>query len=414
MLCALGSSQSRLEITTNTPQVYDPHFSCDIRKLQKNRVITERMLTELMTSTDEDIKVVAKGQLTEVLPTGNRDARNRWSSKRTRSLSSLGELKAPYRERYPVNRQVDRGRKSPNPWLNVDMNDLYLRESYPPELLSDDEKQSQSSLGQSSVVRKSLDISSGTISTTQSQGDSESQEVLEYWKHQYEKTQCESEKLGEKLKNMPSVAETLSRISFSKPGVSRRSSETLCGSIFSPRESSLEGLEGISVRIIENDFSCWREEELEMITRDIDKFEHRINETRTKIKDLQLESLNVLTTEMTGKTCYPVKGTDTLSYLEIDKKIGRLEDESDELKSKRRAAVSSLQSKMVENIFFNKEKELSPLLPIHKPKGSSASMLYESQNTPSSFHVPIHNSSQFSRVRASSESESSDVEKSST
>jgi len=213
---------------------------------------------------------------------------------------------------------------------------------------------------------------------------------------------------------MPSLSVALNRNSFSKPDVSRRSSESLYGSPFSPRESSLDGLEGISSRTSENNFSCYREEEIEMITRDIDKFEHKINDTRTKIKELRLESLNILTTEMTEKTCDPVKGTDKLSYLEINQKICRLEDESHELKSKRRAAISRLQSKMVENIWFNKEKELPPLLPIHMQKGYSPSMLYESKNTPSSSDLPIHNWSQFSILAASSESESSEVEKSST
>merc|ERR1719233_1527717 len=105
--------------------------------------MTERELAELMTSTDEDTKVFAKDLLTEILPTSNHDAINRWSPKRTRSLSSLDGLIAPYGERHPVYRLVDRRRKSTHPQLNVNTNDRNFQESYSPELLSDDEKLSQ-------------------------------------------------------------------------------------------------------------------------------------------------------------------------------------------------------------------------------------------------------------------------------
>jgi len=150
-----------------------------------------------------------------------------------------------------------------------------------------------------------------------------------------------------------------------------------------------------------------------LITRDIDKFEDKLNAMKTKIRELRGEAVIILTKENSEKNC-AAKETDSLSYLEIEQKICQLEDESHELESKRREAVSRLQNKMVGNILGKEQKDLLPLLPTPMPEDLSASVNSESQDIQTSFEVQTAESSPFSRPATSSDTEASEVEESST
>jgi len=184
-------------------------------------------------------------------------------------------------------------------------------------------------------------------------------------------------------------------------------------SIFSI-ESSFGWEEDTTLQTFQNYILDLKEEEL--ISRDIDMLEQKINETRTKIRRLRGDSVTILTTEMSDLEidCDQGNVKDSLSFLEIEQEVCRLEDESHELERKRREAVSRLENKMLGNILGIEKKELLPLIPTPMPEGLSASMLFESRATLTSFDVPNIESSQISRLPTSSETEISEVGESST
>jgi len=389
----------------------DPSSSSqELISLTDNEITT--MLEQLMSSQGKDIKAVVKRLLTEVRPTADHDARQTRREARARSLPSREELIEPYCERYPAKRFIYRELESSNPQLNVDINNEYLL-SYLPEFVSDDEKVSKTPRELLSTVPIALmDFVSGERSITEYEADDEHKDVLEYSKLQFEKTRRKSEQFSKRVKSMRSLSDILNTISHSKPGVPHRSTDTLNISVFSVTESSLEGQEEIpcQCQTLESDFSNTNEEDLAVITTDIDKFEQKINEIKAMIRELREESVIILTTENSENACDSAKVTGALSYLEIEQKICQLEDENNELESKRREAVSRLQKQIVGNFLGKERKDLLPLLPIPMPEEIS----FESKVTPTQFDVAPAESNQFSGVATSSETEASEVQEPST
>jgi len=374
------------------------------------------VLARLMASDDKKIKALGKRLFTEaVLPAANPGVSN-MQKPRTRSLATVEQLTSP-KLHYPVYGHVDREYKQSQLQPDDNINDDYSPDGSPSLLLSDEEEHSNENF---EFFRKaptgSQDKNSEKI-MTELQSEHEIQEVLEYSKLYLEKTLRKSAIFCEKLKNMPSLSETLNKISSTKNVSLRSGCTTPNGSIYSITESSLEGEEETALQTLENEIPDSHEEELGMISRVIDEFEQKINETRTKIRQLRRESVNMLTKEMSNSSSEKNSETDivpeALSYLEIEQMISQLEDESHELEIKRREALSSLQKKMLVNIMNTEQKQLLPLVPIPMPKRISASMGYEHQNLTSS-EVSASNSSRFSRRSQSSEAEASNVKESST
>jgi len=301
------------------------------------------LLKRLMSSEDKEINIVAKRLNAEaVIPATNPDKRNVLRDRRTRSLTSLEQLKAPQFEHYPVYDRNDSNRK----WIYAtperNINDDCLTDNTPLSIDCTDKKLSRMNLDSPSTVTEiSQDISSGANSPHNKQAD---QGILEiYSKLQFEKTRLQRAGFSEKLKNMQSLSYTLSKISLAKPKEWIR---------FPVAEFSSEEEEAIARETHKNLEVL--EDELGIITMDIDKFEQKINEIRAKISQLRGESVNILIKEITGKL------KDALSYLEIEENISRLENESHELEIKRRAAVVRLQNKMLGDTFGADQKKLLP------------------------------------------------------
>jgi len=374
------------------------------------------VLARLMASDDKKIKALGKRLFTEaVLPVANPGVSN-LPKPRTRSEATLDQLMSP-KFRYPAYEHVDREYKKSQLQPDDNINDDDSPDGSPSPLHSDDEEHSNENFEHFSRAPTGSPGKNSEKIMTEQQTEHEIQEVLEYSKLYLEKTLRKSAIFCEKLKNMPSLSETLNKISSNKNVRLRSSCTTPNNSSFSITESSLDGEEETALQTFENDSPDLHEEELGMISRVIDEFEQKINETRTKIRQLRRESVNILTTEMSNsnseKNYETDKVTEALSYLEIEQMISQLEDESHELEIERREALSRLQKKMLVNIMTTEQKQLLPLVPIPMPKKISASMRYEPQIlTPS--EVCASNSSQFSRLSKSSEAEASDVEESST
>merc|ERR1712061_24716 len=121
-----------------------------------------------------------------------------------------------------------------------------------------------------------------------------------------------------------------------------------------------------------------------IITRDIDQFELKIYETKTKIREHRLAMVNMLDYEISGMASNPVNGLNAFSLLEIEQTICQLEGKRHELEKKRQEAVSRLQNNIMEKTFG---KELLPLIPIHMTTGFSTSIPLECQAGLSSFDV---------------------------
>jgi len=202
---------------------------------------------------------------------------------------------------------------------------------------------------------------------------------------------------------MPSFLETLSTISCS--------SEKQLKSLSLPTESSFKGQEEITLSKFENYIPNLTEADLGMITREIDKFEQRINELRAEIRRFRRESINMLTTEKSDfeMNCDKDVVTGALSYLEVEQAICRLEKETRELESKRQEAISRLQNKMLGNILGIEQKDLLPLVPIPIPEVLSAP-----QAVLTSLDESTTESTQLSRPPTSCGTEIINMEESST
>jgi len=368
----------------NNDMPIDPYCSQSKKQIMnKPGYITDREITRSLPrlSQNEDIKAVDIW----VNPATKHISRNQRSARRTRSLSSLDWSVTPECEHCPANRLVDREQESTHSKLNVIVNDDCLLETYPTKLSSDCEKLSWTNFEPTSAIQKSSNnTSTSGTSTAEEQADDKTWEIFEYSWLQYEETLNKSKEFNEKLKNMRSLAETLSTISFSK----LNPSETLNIPIHPVKESSIEGQGEISSQRCENYPSDLNGEELRMISRDIDKLELKINQTRTRIRELRLESVNIIRADISEKASHPSSGSNALNYLEIEQKIRQLEDKSHELENKRQAAVSRLQYKIVGNLLGKEQKELLPLLPIPMPWGLRASIPLNSLASLSLFDVP--------------------------
>jgi len=374
------------------------------------------VLERLMASDNEEIKALAEKLIAKaMLPAARPGERNLRKQRRARSLTSLKELRTPT-FRYSVYDHIDTARKKAQLQPDGILNDDHLLDSSPSRLAFDDEEQSNTNFELLSTGPNSSQDQSFEKSMTEHYSEHEIQEVMEYSKLHLEKTRRKTEKFSEKLKNMRSLSDTLNTISIAKQGILRRSSETPNLSIFSIIESSVEGDEEIALQTSKNDFFDLNEEELGMISRDIDEFEQKINETRTEIRLLRRESITMLTNEMSDseKDSDTEKAPETLSFLEIEQKISQLEEESHELEIQRREALSTLQNKMLGNILGIAQKELLPILPTPMPEELSASMRFKLQTPPPSFEVRSSNCCQFSRPSMPSEGEASDVEEPTT
>jgi len=373
------------------------------------------VLERLMESEDEEIKALAKKLLAKsMLPAAIPDKRRR-KHRRARSLTSLKHLRVP-NIGYPGYGHIDTARKKTQLQPECDINDDHLLGSSQSLLHFDDEEQSNTNLELLSTAPHSSQDQSFEKSKIEYYSEHEIQEVVEYSKLHLEKTRRKSEQFSEKLKNMRSLSDTLNTIYLTKQGLLRRSSETPNLSIFSIIESSVEGEEEIVLPTSENDYFDEQDEELGMISRDIDEFEQKINETRAEIRLLRRESVTMLTNEMSEseKDSDTDKVPETLSFLEIEQKISQLEDESHKLEIQRREALSTLQNKMLGNILGTAKKELLPILPTPMPEKLSASMSFKLKTPPPSFEVRASNCCQFSRMTMSSEGEATDVEEPST
>jgi len=372
------------------------------------------VLERLMASEDEEIKALAKRLLfaKAVLPVASPGERNLRKHGRARSLTSLKQLRTP-NFGYPVYGHIDTACKKTQPQPDRNINDNHVLDSSPPSLHFVDEKQSNTKFQLLSNPPYLSRDRGSEKSITEQQDEHEIQEVIEYSKLHLEKTRRQTARFSEELKNMRSLSETLNTISLTKRGILRRSSETPNKSIFLITESSVEEDEEM-VQSSENDFFNLHEEELGMISRDIDEFEQKINETRIEIRLLRRESVNMLTNQMSDSEKHSDTDKEGLSFLEIEQKISQLEDESHELEIQRREALSSLQNKMLGNILGSVRKELLPLLPVPLPEKLSAPMCLNSQTPSPSFEVRASNCCQFSRLSKSSEGEASDVEGPST
>jgi len=404
------------EMTKNSNSYQGKKQLRNIPAANANRKIAT-VLKWLMMSEDKEVKSVAKKMFAGVvLPGANHDANNFYRERKTRSWTMPEQLLAPNFESSTVFRQMDGERKSihPKPNRNINDDDFSL-DSYPSELYAEDEKQSKMNLEPPSTAKSPKDIIGAEKSTAEELDVFEIQDMLEYSKLRLEKTQSKSARSCEKVRNMRSFSETLSLISFSTQPTSCGSSDMPRNSSFSVAESSFEGEEEITLPTYENDFPYLHEEELEMIARHIDTIEQKINETRTKIRQLRGESVNILIKETPdlAMDSDPDNVKDAHSYLEIEQKICRLEDESHELENKRRDAVSRLQNKMLVNILGTEMEEL-PRVSIPMSEGHSASMLLESQAKRTSFDMPTTEGSQTSLLPTFSETERSEVEESST
>jgi len=365
--------ENKMTIDTDSPRIKEELMNISAASVDCD---ISAVLARLMASDDKEIKTLGKRLFTEaVLP-----ATTRHLKLRTRSLPSQ-ELESPD-SRAPVFGNI--GREYNKTQTQPDDNAKeYLQESSP---------------------------SSEKI-MTELQTEHEIQEVLEYSKLYLEKTLRESAIYSEKVKNMPPLSETLNMISLNNKGALRNSCRTPNNSISSTPEAYLEGEEETTSQTFENDFPDIQEEELGKISRNVDEFEQKINQTRIMIKHLRRESVNLLTKEMSNsdweKESDTDKMTESLSYLEIEQKISQLEDERYELEKKRREALSSLQKKMLGNILGTKHKKLLSLVPIPVPKGIPELMLVDSQ-TPTSVERSTSTSSQLSRLSSASEAEVSD------
>jgi len=370
------------------------------------------VLRWLMISEDEEIKAIAKKMYSEVvLPTASTAAINEHRARKTRCWALPEQLLAPNFERSTVYGLIDGERKSMHPKPNHNINDDNVSlESYPSELYAVDEKQSKMNLEPPSTAASLNDIIGAEKSTAEPLDTFEIREMLEYSELRLEETRRKSARFCERVRNMSSFSKTLSMISSTR-GISCESSDMLRNSIFSVTESSFEGEEEITLPTYENDLPYLRWEKLEMIARHIDTIEQKINETRTKIRQLRGESVNILITETTDLEvdCDPDSVRGAHSYLEIEKNIRRLEVESHELENKRRDAVSKLQNKMLVNILGTEMKKL-PLVSIPMSEGHSVSMLPESQTTRTSFDGPTTEGSKISLLPTFSETARSEVE----
>jgi len=374
------------------------------------------VLERLMESEDEEIKALAKKLLAKAaLPEARPGGRKRRKHRRARSLTSLKHLRVP-NSGYPGYGHVDTARKKTQLQPEGNSNDDHLLDSSQSRLHFDDEEQSNTNLEHLSTGPNSSQDQSFEKSMTENYPEHEIQEVMEYSKLRLEKTRRKSANLSEKLKNMRSLSDTLNTISLTKQGLLRRSSETPNLSIFSIIESSVEGDEELALQTSENDFLDLHDEELGMISRDIDEFEQKLNETRAEIRMLRRESVTMLTNEGSDseKNSDTDKVPEKLSFLEIEQKISQLEDESHKLEIQRREALSTLQNKMLGNILGSTQKELLPILPTPMPEKLTASMRFKLQTPIPSYEVRASNCCQFSRLTLSSEGEATDVEEPST
>jgi len=376
-----------------------------------------KVLRWLMMSGDEEVKSVAKKMYSVVVPSAASPAAiNLHRARKIRSWTLPEQLLAPSFERSTVYGLTNGERESIDPKSNRNANDdNFSLDSHPSQLYAEDEKKSKMNLEPPSTAKSSKDIIGAEKSKAEEVYACEIREMLEYSKLRLEKTRRKSARFCEKVRNMPSFSETLSSISLSSQGISFGSSDMPRNSILSVGESSFEVEEEIILPTYESDLPYLHEEELEMIARHIDTIEQKINETRTKIRQLRGESVNILIKETPdlAMDSDPDNVKDAHSYLEIEQKICRLEDESHELENKRRDAVSRLQNKMLVNILGTEMEEL-PRVSIPMSEGHSASMLLESQAKRTSFDMPTTEGSQTSLLPTFSETERSEVEESST
>lgn len=401
----------------NDTMTIDPYSShakkqpINIRGVNIDSDITDSEITNvlerLMASEDEEIKTLARRLLTKaVLPAASPGARPK--HRRTRSLTSLTELKT-YNLYNPLYGDVGTARKKTQPQLDRNINDDFSRDSSPSRLHFDDEDQSNKNFEYFATAPRSSEDGSSEKSIIEHQAEHEIKEVLAYSKLHFEKTHRKSASLSEKVKKMRSLSDTLTTLSLTKTGILRRGSETPNESIFSITELSLDGKEDKALHTSENDFPDLHEEELSLISKDIDEFEHQINETRAEISLLRRQSVNMLIQDLSDseKDSDTEKVTESLSFLEIEQQISQLENKNHELETKRREALSDLQNKMLGNILGTGQKDLLPLLPVP----IAASTCFRSQ-APTSFEVRPNNSCQFS-ISKYSDFEASDVEESS-
>jgi len=406
----MEDSNSKMRVDPQSSQTKEQFMDISVANVDCD---IATVLARLMASEDQEIKALAKRLLTEIELRAASTVRNVQKS-RTCYLTSPEQLMLPY-FCYPFDGHIDREYRKARPPPDDDIDDDYSLESSPSLHYDDDEWQSIKNFERLSSTQKSSEGKKSEIILPVLQTERETQEVLEYSKLYLEKSIRKSAIFCEKLKNMPSFSETLTNISFGKKEMVSKRCETSNNSIVSITESSLDREAETVLQAFEHDFPDFPEEEFGMISRDIDKFEHKINETQTRIRQLRWESVIMLTKVSNPKNNSETdRVTETPGYLEIEKKISLLEDESHELKIKRREALSNLQNKILENILGLEQKELLPLVPIPRPKRISASRFCDPQSPPTSFEMFPNGNCQFSSLSKSSEAEPSDIEESST
>jgi len=380
----------------------------DISESNVSKEITP-VVSKFMTNADDEVrdteqKLMMKGF---VIPATNSDARNARKAKRTRLLTSPKQVKESSPELTTVSVPSKRKHQSS---LSEMMQNVFVNSTtdicFPSYSDTENEKYSWETAEYS--AEKLNVIAQNSKLTSEQTSELEESEVLEFSKRQFEKCQYESKLVSEMLENLQPLERTLRTIS----DASRRNSISVPLHKQNSFLSQLSQAEEIIMRGSENEIP---EEELVLITKDIDELEKSINDRRARISHLRQKSLSLLTAELPDfmMDYNSDSDDDTSTFLKLEKDINQLEGEKNEFERKRRQAVSRLQNKMWGNIKAWDNQEVRPItaMPILSKYSDNFPVVNKSRSASNTFVWPAcENNKRWSF----SITDSSEVEKSST
>lgn len=265
------------------------------------------LLTKLVNNKDDEVKGIAKELITKVvLPAANPDDTNASGRKKIRSLAFLKPSTKSWPELVTVSVPNTREEKLRHP--------PHIRNGNAKSNLVDECFPSHYDIEDGKHLKKS--------------GEHFADKFARSWESDF--TSVRRDEL-----------EDLEAIDFSWPKFGKRWSVSMQVSKMFANAPTKMNCENVS-----------QEVELEMISKDIDKLEESINESRKRIKHFRDESVYLLTKELSDSAIdNDSESVDSRpTFLEIEKEINRLEIEKDDFESKRRKAVSRLQDKIWGNI----------------------------------------------------------------